>query len=196
MGKTKTSHPLYPVWNQMKARCYNPKSNRYHNYGGRGIEVCWEWRNDFWAFEKWANRSGWRKGYQIDRINTDGNYEPDNCRWVTPKDNNRNRRNNRLVTYLGVTKTLSEWADDDRSQVSYKVLWERMQDGWKFEKALLTPMRRKNGYRVIRAWEEEKSITEWVEDPRCPGVNIKTLWKRINDGWVPERAISTPPRSR
>lgn len=179
----------------MKARCYNPNHNRYHVYGGSGIQVCHEWRNDFWAFEKWANRSGWRKGYQIDRINTDGNYEPDNCRWVTSKDNNRNRRNNRLVTYLGVTKTLSEWADDDRSQVPYKVLWERMQDGWKFEKALLTPMRRKNGYRVIRAWEEEKSITEWVEDPRCPGVNIKTLWKRINNGWVPERAISTPTRS-
>lgn len=193
--KSPSRHPLYPVWKTMIARCENPGHNRYHRYGGRGITVCAEWR-DFDEFARWASKSGYRKGLQIDRINTDGNYEPSNCRWATSRDQNRNRSNNRLVTYSGVTKTLAEWADDPRSEVPYSVLWERMKDGWDFEDALTTPQRRKNGYRVIAAFGEEKSITEWTTDERCPDVPLSTMWKRINDGWSPERAISVPVRGR
>jgi hypothetical protein len=155
--------------------------------------VCDDWKV-FDQFKRWAHRSGYRKGLQIDRVNGDGNYEPDNCRWATPKDQNRNRSNNRLITYEGVTKSLAEWADDPRCVVSYKVLWERLQDGKTFEEALVTPERRKNGYRVLQAFGESKSITEWVEDSRCGGASLQTMWKRINDGWTPERAISAPVR--
>jgi hypothetical protein len=190
-----SSHPLYPVWKTMIARCENPGHNRYHRYGGRGIEVCEEW-HDFTEFSKWSVKSGYKKGYQIDRINSDGNYDPDNCRWTTSKVNNNNRSNNRIVVYKGVSKTLSDWSSDPRSQVTYKVLWERLQDGWEFERALTTPMRRKGGYRVVEAFGEEKSLTEWVDDPRCQVTSVKTLWKRINDGWSPESALTRPTRRR
>jgi hypothetical protein len=179
----------------MIARCENPNHNRYHRYGGRGISVCAAWK-DFDEFAKWAVKSGYKKSYQIDRIDHDGDYEPDNCRWTTSRVNNRNRTNNRIVTWKGVSKTLADWADDPRSQVPYKVLWERLEDGWEFEKALMTPMRRKGGYRVITAFGESKSLTEWVEDPRCEVDSVKTLWKRINDGWPPERALTRPMRRR
>jgi len=184
---------LYTLWNQMFARCYNPNHNRYHLYGGRGIEVDEAWL-DYTDYREWATSNGYKRGLQLDRIDTDGNYGPDNCRWVTSKENNRNRRNNRMITYQGETRTLSEWAEDERCQVTYRILWERLQDGVSFENALLTPQRRKNGYRLITAWGEEKSLTEWAKDPRCSGVSRTTLWKRINDGWVPERAITTPVR--
>lgn len=190
-----SNHPLYPVWKTMIARCENEKHNRYHRYGGRGISVCEDW-HDFDEFSRWAVRSGYRKGYQIDRIHTDGDYEPDNCRWTTSKQNNRNRSNNRLVTWEGQTKTLAEWAEDPRCHVEYKVLWERLQDGWDFEKALTVPMRRKNGYRVVTAFGESKSLTEWMEDPRCEVPRLATLWKRINDGWPPESALTRPVRDR
>lgn len=188
-----TKEPLYAVWGTMRARCENPKHNRYHLYGGRGISVCDEWQS-YLTFRAWASGSGYRKGYQIDRINSDGDYEPSNCRWVSPKDQQRNRRNNRVITFAGMSKPLAAWADDPRCVVPYKMLWERLQDGWEFERALITPQRRTGGYRLITAFGETKSVTEWVKDPRCPGVKAQTLWKRVNDGWPSERAISTHTR--
>jgi hypothetical protein len=190
-----SKEPLYAVWNTMLARCENEKHNRYHRYGGRGISVCDQW-HDYSEFRRWASKSGYKKGLQIDRINTDGDYCPRNCRWTTSKQNNRNRSNNRMVTYEGVTKSLAEWADDRRCAVPYKVLWERLQDGWEFQRALTSGQRRKNGYRVIHAFGQDKSISEWVADDRCPDVAASTVWKRINDGWPPERAISTPVKGR
>lgn len=190
-----TSEPLYAVWNTMRARCENPKHNRYHVYGGRGITVCDEWR-DFTRFRSWASRSGYRRGLQIDRVNTDGHYEPSNCEWRSPRDQQRNRRNNRIVTFAGVSKPLAAWADDPRCTVPYKVLWERLEDGWEFERALITSQRRKDGWRLIEAFGESKSVAEWVNDPRCPGLKLQTLWKRINDGWPSERAITTSIRVR
>jgi hypothetical protein len=185
-----TSDPLYAVWSTMRARCENPKHNRYHLYGGRGITVCAAWQ-DFARFRSWASKSGYRKGLQIDRVNTDGNYEPSNCEWRSVKDQQRNRRNNRIVTFKGVSKPLAAWADDPRCVVPYKVLWERLEDGWEFGRALTQPQRRKGGYRLITAWGETKGIRAWAADPRCPGVKEATLWKRINDGWPAERAIAT-----
>lgn len=190
-----TSEPLYALWKGIISRCENPANNRFHRYGGRGIEVCKDWR-DYETFRDWATSHGYRKGLQLDRINTDGDYEPDNCRFVTPKDQNRNRTNNRLVTAFGVTKTLVEWAEDRRSAVPYKVLWERLQDGWSFDRALTEPMRRKGGYRMIEAFGETKSVSEWVADSRCGVRSVGTLWTRINRNWSPERAVSVPERGK
>jgi hypothetical protein len=89
----KSDHPeLYGLWNPMKQRCENPNRPKFADYGNRGIEVCDEW-HDAGSFAKWALSHGYRKGLQLDRINNDGGYCPDNCRWVTPKQNSRNRRN-------------------------------------------------------------------------------------------------------
>lgn len=188
--------PLKALWRTMHARCANPNHNRYHRYGGRGITVCPEWA-DYETFRAWATSSGYKRGLQIDRINTDGSYNPENCRWADSKTNNRNRNNNRLVTHEGVTKTLAEWADDPRCAVTYAVLWERLDYGWTFERALTEPQRRKGGWRLITAWGETKSLSEWLKDPRCAeGLVDRTLWKRVNDGWPSERAVSQPVRRR
>ena len=85
-------HPLYTVWRHMKNRCANSNNWAYKWYGGRGITVCDKWINDAKAFILWALDNGWEKGLQIDRIDNDGNYEPSNCRFVTPKENANNRR--------------------------------------------------------------------------------------------------------
>ena len=86
-----TGTPLYIVWFGMVARCERPASRSYCNYGGRGISVAPEWRNDATAFIAWATANGWRRGLQIDRIDNNGHYEPSNCRFVTASENIRNR---------------------------------------------------------------------------------------------------------
>lgn len=83
---------LYKVWQGMKTRCYNGKFIYYKNYGGRGISICDEWKCNFLTFYKWAINNGYQEGLTIDRTNNDGNYEPNNCRWVTRAEQNRNQR--------------------------------------------------------------------------------------------------------
>lgn len=89
-GKSKTR--LYHIWANMIQRCENPKSNRFHLYGGRGVSVCKEWREDFMNFYSWAIQNGYTDTLSIDRIDADGNYEPSNCRWATMSEQNKNRR--------------------------------------------------------------------------------------------------------
>ena len=100
---------LYSVWQSMKHRCENPRDKGYKNYGGRGINVCEEW-HDYFRFREWCYANGYAEGLSIDRIDNDGNYCPENCRWTTSKIQANNTRNVRWITYNGETKTLSEWA--------------------------------------------------------------------------------------
>lgn len=93
----------------MMARCYVKTNNRYEIYGGRGIEVCPEWHN-VENFAKWCEESNYQKGLTLDRINPDRNYEPNNCRWITMREQQNNRRNNRRIEYNGEVHTLAEWA--------------------------------------------------------------------------------------
>lgn len=83
-------HPLFTVFSSMKSRCYNPNAPDYKNYGGRGIRICAEWLGSRAAFIEWGDNNGYRPGLQLDRTNNDGNYEPSNCRFVTPAVNSRN----------------------------------------------------------------------------------------------------------
>lgn len=93
----------------MMERCYRTTAKNYKFYGGRGIEVCDEW-HDPSIFGKWANESGYKKGLWLDRIDTNGNYCPENCKWSTPQEQANNRRNNNVLTYRGESHTLAEWA--------------------------------------------------------------------------------------
>jgi hypothetical protein len=130
---------LLIVWTGMKKRCNNPKYEHYNIYGGRGIVVCQEWHS-FKPFYEWALKSDYKIGLQIDRIDTNGNYEPSNCRWVTPKENSQNRRNNKYLTINGETKLISQWAKENG--VTIKTLNDRIKRGWS-ESEVLMP----KGYR-------------------------------------------------
>jgi len=90
-------HPAYQTYRDMLDRCYNTENEEYHLYGGRGIQVCDEWKYHIEAFCAWADNTGYKKGLTIDRINPNGDYCPDNCRWLTNAEQQRNRRDNRQV---------------------------------------------------------------------------------------------------
>ena len=83
---------LYDIWAEIKNRTLNPKHKRYNNYGGRGITICEEWKNDFVSFYNWAMTNGYSEELSIDRIDNEGSYYPENCRWTTQTIQNRNRR--------------------------------------------------------------------------------------------------------
>lgn len=105
-GKTR----IYRIWDNMKQRCKNPKAKWYKNYGGRGISVCPEWDKSFIAFYTWAMAHGYEDGLQIDRINNDGDYTPDNCRWVTKAENLNNTRQCVYIDFNGKRHTVAEWS--------------------------------------------------------------------------------------
>lgn len=131
---------LYHRWLNMRNRCNNPKCERYANYGGRGIKVCKEW-DDFSNFKSWALSHGYHKELTIDRINVDGNYCPENCRWVDNTVQMNNTSRNHYLTYNGETHSLAEWARI--VGIKYTVLRARInRSKWDVEKALFTPVER------------------------------------------------------
>lgn len=108
-GKTYSTKPWYNSYRCMHSRCYRKKDPSYKYYGGRGIVVCDEWHN-IENFEKWVVTHPYKSGMTLDRIDPNGNYEPDNCRWATMFEQDNNRRNSVLIEYNGETHSISEWA--------------------------------------------------------------------------------------
>lgn len=126
---------LHRIWSGMKGRCRNKNNPEYARYGGRGIIVCDEWENSFESFYKWAMNSGYKETLSIDRIDNNGNYCPENCRWATPKEQANNTRNTKLITHNGETHTVAEWAEI--KGIREKTLRERIyKRHWPIEKAL------------------------------------------------------------
>ena len=103
-------HPLYSTWKNMKKRCNNPNASEYENYGGKGICVCEDWSNNFQSFYDWSIDNGWSKELTIDRIDTNDNYCPENCRWATIEIQMNNTTKNHYIEYSGDTYTLSTLA--------------------------------------------------------------------------------------
>lgn len=132
-GDSKTR--LYKLWTGLISRCYNKQNASYLRYGGRNIAVCDEWLYDYLAFRTWAVKHGYRNNLTIDRINNDGNYSPDNCRWANHVTQNNNTNRNRRLTYDGRTQTLAQWAAE--YGVPYNRLYTRIYRGWDIERALL-----------------------------------------------------------
>ena len=184
---------LYQCQKDMIGRCHNPKSAPWHNYGGRGISVCDEWRASYPVFKEWALANGYQSGLELDRANNDGDYCPENCRWVSHKVNSRNTRKVKPYLAFGERKILPEWAEDERCAVDHETLKTRVKRGWDVEPAILTPITpgRHTRNNFITAWGETKTVTEWTQDPRCQ-VGRKGLTQRLSRGSDPEGAIGSP----
>lgn len=129
---------LYRIWSLMRNRCECKTARTYPQYGGRGITLCEEWK-DPETFFKWAMENGYQENLTIDRIDNDGGYCPENCRWVTMDVQSNNTRNNRFMTINGRTQTLAQWCRE--YDMGYKMVYNRITNlGWDLEKALTTPV--------------------------------------------------------
>ena len=134
---------LYLVWMDMRRRCSDKKDSNYSRYGGRGIKVCDEWK-EYSAFKYWAYQSGYNPDAKygkctIDRIDTNGNYCPGNCRWADAKTQNNNRRNNRVIEFNGKKQTLKQWTEE--LNLNYGMIDKRLNAGWDVERAFSQPQR-------------------------------------------------------
>ena len=125
-GQSKTR--LHSTWQHMKQRCFNPNNEKYKYYGGRGITVCEEWEQ-YEAFERWAMSNGYKEDLTLDRIDVNGSYCPENCRWVTWKEQQNNKRNNTVITAFGTKHTLSEW--EEISGVNRVTIQKRIKENGK-----------------------------------------------------------------
>ena len=118
---------LFRVYHTMKGRCCNPTDHKYPSYGGRGIKICSEWLSNPKSFFEWALANGYKEGLSIDRINNEGDYCPENCRWVDSYTQANNKRNNHIYEYYGNKLTIAEWAK--LLDLSYSAIKSRIKRG-------------------------------------------------------------------
>lgn len=142
-----SSTALYAVWHAMLTRCRKATDVAYPLYGGRGISVCERWRGSFEAFAKDMGERP--NGATLDRIDVNGNYEPSNCRWATPKQQARNRRHHRQVTWRGKTQPMAAWAEE--VGISKRCLEHRLNAGWAIDDALTKMPDRSANQHTLRA---------------------------------------------
>ena len=137
-GETGTR--LHKIWCSMHERCERPKHTHYKDYGGRGIKVCDEW-GEYLPFAEWARANGYSEQLTLDRIDNDGDYEPNNCRWVTVREQQNNKRSNRVIMYHGKEYTLNQLAE--YAGLKKTTLKERLNNGWSVEDAVERPVRKR-----------------------------------------------------
>lgn len=171
MYKTK----VYHAWQTMRDRCSNPKNSRFHRYGGRGITVCERWQ-EFENF--YADMGDAPRGTSLDRIDTDGNYEPSNCRWATPKQQSNNTSTNTHVTHDGKTQTLAQWAAE--LGIPYSRIVYRHTRGWQppelFDDDSLKG-------KTVKHLVEYKGEMVPLKEASCrSGVPMQTLYWRMRVG--------------
>jgi hypothetical protein len=149
-SKAKTKHGqtrflkvsrAYSCWSEMKQRCLNPNNSQYKDYGGRGIIVCKRWLEKETGFANFLSDMGNPPDMMtIERLDNNGSYSPDNCKWATRKEQGNNKRNNRFLSHEGETRTLSQWAD--YIGINQDTLGCRLNSyHWSIEKTLSTPLR-------------------------------------------------------
>ncbi len=134
---------LYRIWHTMKDRCHNPNHDSYKYYGGKGISVCPQWINSFIPFHQWAMANGYSDDLTIDRINSNGNYEPGNCRWVSMKVQNRRHKNCLRITHNGKTQLAIDWARE--AGLSLPTFYWRLHRGYPMDQ-VLSPQSLKKGF--------------------------------------------------
>lgn len=151
MGQPNRLHPLYPRWKEMRTRCSNPRRRDYKWYGGRGIKVCSRW-NSFANFVADMFPS-FHPGLLLDRKKWNGNYTPENCRWVTWKAQQNNRSDNARHTFRGETLTRAEWSI--RTGVAKSLIKDRIRRGWSTAAALTTPL--------LKTWSRHKNLERYAD---------------------------------
>lgn len=140
-----TAKRIKSIHKSMKTRCRNPKAINYCDYGAKGVSICREWES-LQVFRRWALANGYENHLTLERIDGNLGYCPDNCRWATMAEQNRNRVNNRVLKAFGEEKVMQDWAADPRCRVSFGGLRRRLAAGWTDEAAISTPPANK-GYR-------------------------------------------------
>ncbi len=168
-GKYKSTHKhklsktrIYKIHSSMKQRCYNPNDENYHHYGGRNIRICDEWIGDdgFINFYNWSMENGYTEKLTIERIDVNGNYDPNNCKWATKKEQANNRTNTTYITFRGVTKTTLEWSIE--KNIPLKTLNYRLRKNWSTEDLFLPLIKldsgKKSGVKGV-AWI--KAAKKW-----------------------------------
>lgn len=186
---------IYNIYRDMKYRCSNPNNCNYCRYGYKGIKVCNVWLNDFIEFYNWSMINGYKENLTIDRIDNDGNYCPENCRWTDMITQSNNKTDNHYLTIFGETKTLKQWSRNEKCLVGYGTFRTRIRDGMEPEKALTTPIIKIATKHFRELYGENKQLYEWAKDDRCK-VSYGTLQQRLNRGWDFEKAITTPKEQR
>ena len=177
--------PEYSVWKNIRRRCNNKKRDDYERYGGRGIRVCERWDD----FELFLEDMGHRPSdkHSIDRIDNDKDYNPENCRWVTSTEQQRNKGNNYYIEYNGETMCMSAWAE--KLGFSRDLLKNRIYRGWSIEKAFTTPKKEQPNKRYIDYIGEKYRLSELA---RKFSISSKTLTFRLKSGWSVDDAVNTP----
>jgi len=133
-----TKTRLFRIWMGMKTRCYNQKVKEYPRYGGKGVIICKEWL-DYKNFHDWSFLNGYQDHLTIERIEVSGNYEPNNCRWATMKEQANNRTTSHYLTYNNKTNTMAAFSEE--YNIGLQTLFRRLKSGWSVEKALTHPVK-------------------------------------------------------
>ena len=186
---------LYGVWLGMKNRTRNSNHKDYKYCGAKGITICEEWDKSYESFKAWALNNGYRDDLTIDRIDDNGNYCPENCRWADAYTQANNKSNNHLITYNGKTQNMTQWARE--LGVSRGLIKDRLKSGWSVEDAL-TKEKREPGESILNRFltynGKTMTASRWADEL---GINKGTLSYRLNQlGWSTEKALSTPVRKR
>lgn len=176
MQKETTREKLRDVWKHMKQRCDNPSNHAYARYGGRGITYCDEWK-DYSAFREWALSNGYEERLSLDRIDPNGNYEPTNCRWITIREQQRNKERTIYAEINGVVRPLVEWAEI--SGVLYRKIRYRYERGIRGEALLNKENKLSEAAIKVEIDGETHTIKEWA---KITGIQYRTLLYRYSNG--------------
>ena len=184
-GLSKTR--LYSILRNMKQRCYNPNNPRYNVYGAIGIKVCDEWLNDFKSFYDWAMSNGYRDDLTIERIDVNGNYCPDNCCWITNKEQQFNKHVNHFIEFNGKRQTITEWGNE--LNIDPNTIGTRLSRGWSIERTLTTPVIPKKVRDDLTLYGETKRLYEWA---KLYNIKVRTLTSRLDKGMTLQEALTKP----
>ena len=180
------------IWRAMIYRCTNNKATAYKWYGGKGVTVCNDWL-EFDNYIRWYKDNKYKDGLTLDRIDVNGNYEPNNCRFITQTEQSENKTDTLYVVYHGCKVCLKRLCKD--LKLPYKPIWYRLTNlKWDVEKAIDTPLQKKTK-QILKPSYTYKGFTGTAR-AICKHINVdyRTIQYRLHNGWATDRAFGTPTR--